>query len=63
VGPTSSPHENCCLETLATVRMCPEIMPKHHRGSIRCRRTKKDEVEEENKEKKKKRGEEEPEEE
>jgi hypothetical protein len=38
VGPTSSPHENCCLETLTAVRMCPEIRPKHHRRSSRCRR-------------------------
>jgi hypothetical protein len=28
--------------------MCPEIRPKHHRRSSRCRRTEKDEVEDEN---------------
>jgi len=42
-GPTSSPHENCCLETLATVRMCAEIRPKYHRRSSRCRRREKEE--------------------
>lgn len=41
-GPTSSPHENCYLETVAAVRMCPEIRPKHSR-SIRWRREKDEE--------------------